>query len=163
MVYILTNNSKGTRHVEAHRGKARESCQAKPEEPDVPLQLPSFPATASSLLPPSSLLSPSACYHLKTLPRGPTHSRVSWSLRLLRICRIGKCKVTGRGRGRKRASMRTSKGISSASSMQSSSQDENVVADKQQRGRGEATAERNLFKTFCERGAGRVCNTCSFN
>lgn len=117
----------------------------------------------SFLLPPFSLLSPPACYHLKTLPRGPTHSRVSWSLRLLRICRIGKCKVTGRGRGRKRASMRTSKGISSASSMQSSSQDENVVADKQQGGRGEATPERNLFKTFCERGAGRVCNTCSFN
>lgn len=49
----------------------------------------------SFLLRPFSLLSPPACYHLKTLPRGPTHSRVSWRLRLLRICRIGKCKVMG--------------------------------------------------------------------
>lgn len=153
MVYILTNNSKGTRHVEAHRGKATESCQAKPEEPDVPLQLP-CPATASSLLPPFSLLSPPACYHLKTLPRGPTHSRVSWSLRLLRICRIGKCKVTGRGRGRMLASMRTSKGISSASSMQSSSQDENVVADKQQRGRGGSYCREEPLQDILREGSG---------
>lgn len=136
----------------SRRIEARLERAAKPSQKSQTF-LSSF---LSQLLLPLSLLFAPACYHLKTLPRGPTHSRVSWSLRLLRICRIGKCKVMGawgRGRGRKRASMRTSKGISSASSMQSSSQEnENVVADKQQRGRGKPRGTSSRHFARGERG-----------
>lgn len=116
----------------SRRIEARLESAAKAQEE---LPFPACTAAISLCLSSSLSFSPSPrrfpfYYHLTTLPRGPTQS-VSQSLRLLRICRIGKCKVGGCGR--KRASMRTSKGISSASSMQSSSQDENVVADKQQR------------------------------
>lgn len=126
-----------SRRIEARLERAAKPSQARRARRSSPASfLPSycFLSPSSFVLSPCSLLLPATTWR-RCL--GAPHLVESVGVCVYcEYVELANAKWRNGGRGRKRASMRTSKGISSASSMQSSSQDENVVADKQQRGGG---------------------------